>query len=377
VTALPAPGNPLVAAPVKSPQDTWTGVWIAEDIELIAHGIRDGSWVDTSLGVVSAGLDGLALVVDPVGTLLQYGIAWIIEHVRPLSEALDWLAGDPGAIAGQAQTWRNVATSLRDSSTDVGQAAAWDMAGWSGNAGQAYRSWNTEQQAALGGLAQAADTLAALTEGAGALIAAVRMLVRDAIATCVSRLIVYAAEVVASFGFATPVVVGQVATLVATWAARIAQWLKALLASLRRLIPIARRLGALIGELKKILTRLRRKPAEPPPHQKPPRQPGRYTGMSPDDLIGSRGANIGRPGSGPKIREVRSEIELREYFDALIRGGYVDITPAGFPGRMVELPDGTIVNWRTKSKTTGSVPTVDVNPGNGQNFKVHVNTNGW
>jgi hypothetical protein len=47
---------------------TWAGVWIAEDIELTAVGIRSDSWVDRSLGVVSAGLDGLALISDPVPT---------------------------------------------------------------------------------------------------------------------------------------------------------------------------------------------------------------------------------------------------------------------------------------------------------------------
>jgi hypothetical protein len=40
--------------------------------------------------------------------------------------------------------------------------------------------------------------VAAITEGAGFLIAAVRVLVRDAIATLVSRLVVYAAEEAAS-----------------------------------------------------------------------------------------------------------------------------------------------------------------------------------
>ena len=63
--------------------------------------------------MVSAGLDALALVSDPVGALLQYGIAWLIAHVKPLSEALDWLAGDPAQITAHAQTWRNVAVSLR------------------------------------------------------------------------------------------------------------------------------------------------------------------------------------------------------------------------------------------------------------------------
>src|SRR5262249_60201823 len=103
--------NPLVAGRLDGPQDAWSGVWIAEDIELIGQGVRNGSWIDGSLGVVGAGLDALAIVSDPVGALLQYGVAWIIEHVKPLTEALDWLAGGPGQIAGHGQTRRHVATS--------------------------------------------------------------------------------------------------------------------------------------------------------------------------------------------------------------------------------------------------------------------------
>ncbi|WP_346116041.1 hypothetical protein [Micromonospora coerulea] len=241
----------------------WAGVWICEDIELIAQGIRTGSWIDGSLGVVSAGLDALASVSDPVGALLQYGIDWLIEHVKPLSEALDWLAGDPAQITAHAQTWRNVAGSLREEAAELPGAVADDVVGWGGSASPAYRAWAAEQQRAISGLAQGADTLAAITEGAAGLVAAVRLLVRDAIATCVSRLIVYAGELVVTGGFAAPLVVEQVTTLVASWGARIAKLLRGLLASLRRLIPEVRRLGDLIEKLKQALGRLRRTAVDP------------------------------------------------------------------------------------------------------------------
>jgi uncharacterized protein YukE len=253
--------NPLVASRAADPADPWAGVWIAEDIQLIAQGVRSGSWVDGTLGVVSAGLDGLAFVSDPVGALLQYGVAWIIEHVKPLSEALDWLAGDPAQIAAHAQTWRNVASALRAEADEVARAAQWNTADWTGSAGDAYRAWAHQQAQALEGLSQASDTMALITEGAGGLIAAVRILVRDAIATVVSRLIVYAAEVVATVGLATPLVVEQVATLCASWGARIAHWLRGLIASLRELGTAIRRLGSNIGELKNILQRLRKRGA--------------------------------------------------------------------------------------------------------------------
>ena len=263
--------NPIVAASLDRPRDVWSGAWIAEDIELIAQGVRDGSWIDGSLGVIGAGLDALAVISDPVGVLLQYGVAWIIEHVRPLTEALDWLAGDPGAIAAQTQTWRNVAAGLRADAASLGTSVRSDVVDWSGGAAEAYRSWAARQETALGAMASAADTMAAITEGAGTLVAAVRVLVRDAIATVVSRLIGYALEEVASLGLATPLLLEQVSTLVAAWAAKIARWLTALLRSLSALAARAAQLERAIEALKRILGGLRKGGPEAPPG---PRSPG-------------------------------------------------------------------------------------------------------
>jgi uncharacterized protein YukE len=242
--------NPLVAARVEDPKSAWAGVWIAEDIELIAQGVENRSWVDGTLGVVGGGLDALAFVSDPVGALLQYGVAWLIEHVKPLSEALDWLAGDPGQIAAHAQTWRNVASSLRTEAESLAGAVRVDVTGWSGAASDAYRSWAAQRGQSLEALARASDTLALMTEGAGLLIGTVRIMVRDAIATVVSRLIVYAGELIASVGLATPLVAEQVSTLCAAWAARIARWLKELISSIRNLLREGDNLARLIELLK-------------------------------------------------------------------------------------------------------------------------------
>jgi uncharacterized protein YukE len=241
--------DPLVAGRIDQPKSAWAGVWAAEDIELIAQGVQNRSWVDGTLGSVGAGLDALAVVSDPIGALLQYGIAWLIEHVKPLSAALDWLAGDPGAIAGHAQTWRNVAETLRTDADDLVRSVRFDLTEWSGAASDAYRNWAAQRDRSLQALAKASDTMALMTEGAGVLIGSVRMMVRDAVATVVSRLIVYAGELLASLGTATPVVVEQVSTLCASWAARISRWLKDLISSLRNLGAAMRRLGEIVQDL--------------------------------------------------------------------------------------------------------------------------------
>jgi hypothetical protein len=245
--------DPLVAGRFEQPKSAWAGVWIAEDIEAIAQGVENRSWVDGTLGVAGAGLDGLALVSDPVGALLQYGISWLIEHVKPLSEALDWLAGDPGQISAHAQTWRNVGSSLRAESDELAKAARFDLAEWHGAAAEAYRRWAGERDRSLQALAKAADTAALITEAAGMLIGTVRIMVRDAVATVVSRLIVYAGELIATAGLATPLVAEQVSTLCASWAAKIARRLRDLIASLRKLLRNSEELGRLIEQLKRAI----------------------------------------------------------------------------------------------------------------------------
>ena len=102
-------------------------------------------------------------------------------------------------------------------------------------------------------LGSASDTTASIVEGAGALVGTVRIMVRDAVATVVSRLAVYAAELVGTVGLATPLVVEQVSTLCASWAARIARWLRALIDSLRRLSDAVRLLASRISDLGRLL----------------------------------------------------------------------------------------------------------------------------
>jgi uncharacterized protein YukE len=231
------------------------GIGIAEDIGLIASGVRDGSWIDGTLGVTGASLETLAYVVDPVGMLLQSGVAWLIEHVRPLTDALDQLAGDPVQIAANARTWRTTAEGLRQQADDIGWTTRWHLSEWDGAAAEAYRARSEQTQHATAALAAAADTMAALIEGAGTLIAAVRLLVRDAIAFLVSRLIVYAAEATFTLGLATPLVVGQVTAAISSWGARIAGFLRGLLQSLRNLTPITQTLTDRIAEARGLFTR--------------------------------------------------------------------------------------------------------------------------
>lgn len=86
-------------------------------------------------------------------------------------------------------------------------------------------------------------------------------------------------------------------------------------------------------------------------------------GRSIDDILIPGGKPIGVKGTGPRasarLREVAGgQAEGERLFQELTEGGK-DITPAGYPGKLIELPNGRgTIGFRAASK--GGPPTIDV-----------------
>ncbi|ASW57343.1 hypothetical protein [Plantactinospora sp. KBS50] len=251
--------NPLIAQAQSS--TTWsTGLGLVEDARQVSAGIRDNSWVDVTLGGVGSSLDALVLAVDPLGSLFAWGVGWLMEHLKPLRDALDWLAGQPDEIAAHAATWRNVSAAAAQAHEQYAADARAQTAYWYGASGDAYRARAGDQLAAVEGTATVTNAISYAVEGAGLLVGLVREIVRDLIAQFVATLAVrlpqwLAAEGV-TLGLATPAVAGQVATLVSQWANRIQHFIRALLNSLRRLSGKLDELASILARLKQTLARL-------------------------------------------------------------------------------------------------------------------------
>jgi hypothetical protein len=251
--------NALVAREHSS--TTWyTGLGLVDDAAQVSRGIHDHSWVDGTIGGVGTSLDVLGMVVDPLGSLVAWGVSWLMEHVRPLKEALDWLAGNPDAVAAHATTWQNVSTFTADAGGRYAEAISHDTAGWQGTSGDAYRQHAGAHVTVLQGISQAAHGIAYAVEGAGLLVGLVRGVVRDLIAqfvaTLAARLPQWLAEEGLTLGLGTPVVIGQVAALVAKWVEKIQHFLRGLLDSLRKLTSMVEKLGRILEDLKAELARL-------------------------------------------------------------------------------------------------------------------------
>jgi hypothetical protein len=268
--------NPLVAQEQSSTRG-YTGLGLVEDAYQIASGIENNSWVDGTLGTVGGALDIVGMVLDPIGSLVAWGVSWLMEHVKPLKEALDWLAGNPDAINAHAQTWGNVSKFTGEAHQGYADAIRFETQTWVGESGDAYREHAQIQLTAMDGISKAAHGISVAVMGAGLLVGLVRGIVRDLIAqfiaTLAARLPQWLAEIGFTIGVGTPWVIGQVAALVAKWVNKIQGFIRALLNSLRKLKPMIGKLGDILTELKGILNKLGR--SNPLKHGDEPRLPGR------------------------------------------------------------------------------------------------------
>ena len=86
-----------------------------------------------------------------------------------------------------------------------------------------------------------------------AIVAAVRDKIRELIADLVGRLISYAAELAATAGLAAPLVAEQAISLIAKWAAKIADLITRLLCTVKALMPLLRHLDEIFDAIKKAM----------------------------------------------------------------------------------------------------------------------------
>jgi len=121
-------GNELVAE-VKESETVWSGSRLLEDGVDLKEAFESNSWVAGGLATAATVADTAAAVMDPLGEALSAGMGWIIEHLWPLKDWLNELAGDSDAVAAAASTWTNIGTKLGSCATDLEAVCSSRLAG--------------------------------------------------------------------------------------------------------------------------------------------------------------------------------------------------------------------------------------------------------
>ncbi|WEG09047.1 hypothetical protein PU630_00345 [Microbacterium horticulturae] len=236
----------LVAAPVET-ESPFSGAFLIEDGQCLVDAVRSGDWLEGGVAAFSALIDTAAAVIDPIGTLIANGLGWVLDHLEPLKGWLNDFTGNPGEVAGFAQTWDNVAARLRETGEALLRRTD-DVAELSGAAIDAYLDYAA---GASRHLAAAGDWAAAIATGmrvASQLVQVVHDVVRDAVAQVVGTALAVAAETALTLGIAAPFAIGQVTARVASVADTVGRAIVRLQRGFRELVR-------LIGELRELFAR--------------------------------------------------------------------------------------------------------------------------
>lgn len=235
--------NPLVAGPVEM-STPLSGTFLLEDGEALAAAIKNGDWIAGGMAAFAGLADGLATVSDPLGSLVAAGLGWVMEHIEPLKGWMNDLTGDAGEVAGFAGTWANVSTQLGMSADDLAKILA-DVDEMDGAAIQAYQAFQLDVEKHLRAAGSWADAMSIGLEIASTIVKIVHDVVRDAISEVVGAIISYAAELVFSLGLATPLVIEQVSTRVASLVGRVGK-------AVTKVVEAGKQLGKLLDQLKRL-----------------------------------------------------------------------------------------------------------------------------
>lgn len=198
------------------------GAAVFYDVQMLGQSLATGDWVAAGMFGAATALDGVATAIDPLGSLFAAGAGWLIEHLEPLKGWLDDLAGDPGAILGQAAEMDGVAAGVAAIGTDLRRRARRDVGGMDGEMVDSYLAFNETLASGLESLAESVRGGARAIETASSIVEMVRGVVRDAVAQVVGMALSCLTQAIVTAGLATPWLIAQVSARVSALSARCA-----------------------------------------------------------------------------------------------------------------------------------------------------------
>lgn len=167
-----------------------------------------GDWIEGTINGVSAAIDVVGMVLNPLGGVCSMVINWILEHCGPLQDWLDELLGDPGVIKASSQTWTNIGDHLGGLGPDYTHAVGADIAPYRGLTIDAYRAAADGLSSVVVGLSKVSYGVSGGITVAGGLLAGVRDFIEGLFSDLVGAAAGAAAQSVLTLGVAAPAALG-------------------------------------------------------------------------------------------------------------------------------------------------------------------------
>jgi hypothetical protein len=241
------PGLTALAKPTAK-----SGGNIVTDVTSLEKDIASGNWVQAGLAGMNIVSDVSKILSDPVGAILQYGLSFLMQAVKPLQQAVTWLVGNPSQVASFGNAWHGVSQSVGQAGTTFTNSVTANTASWSGQTADNYKAYAAGQANALTATTSATRTIGSVTQSIGTLVSNVQNLIKQMVSKAMSQIIQTALG--ASFMITIPVIVAKVVNDVVSWMKKIADVINQLTSSLRQLQPLVGNLTQLVSAVRQVMS---------------------------------------------------------------------------------------------------------------------------
>lgn len=129
-------------------------------------------------------------IVDPLHTLLTFGLGFLIDLIKPLDDALKLVTGDEEQLGNAAEKFEQIAEDLKAMGEKFATTVETGLQSWQGEAAEAGRERLGEFAVGIVETGGEAESIVALLNGSKALMKTAYDLVMDLIASLVEWLII-------------------------------------------------------------------------------------------------------------------------------------------------------------------------------------------
>lgn len=207
-----------------------------------AESAGEGDWVEGALNAGLGGLEVLGTIASPLGGVVSMGLGWVLEHVQPVADWFDELAGDPAQITAFAETWRNVGNDIHGNADSFREAVQSATSGWDGAAVAAYRGASSAHADIVDGFGTMCEGIGGAVLVGGSIVSAVRSLVIEALSEIVSTILEWSVPLLSAIGTAPALV--AIGSKVSKWIGKLNRFIDDLLTSMGKLGQVLRQIGS-------------------------------------------------------------------------------------------------------------------------------------
>lgn len=242
-------------AAVPDERSALAGAGILDSGSSTISNLCEGNWVDAALSGVSTLLDAAATAADPIGSLLAAGIGWALDHLNPVKDWFNDVAGNPESVSAKAESWDNIAAGIDPLATAYRDSLN-TLSCMTGDAIGSYKAQADARITTLRRLEGSSEGAAAAMDRVAFIVTFVHNFLRDVLSSLVGAILSWVAQTVLSLGTLIPWVCSQIATRIASVVGKCSRYITGLTKSGTQLASLLRSLKGFGDDILRFLNKI-------------------------------------------------------------------------------------------------------------------------